>query len=697
MSVDLAQFHQVFFEESFEGLEIMETGLLELDQGDVDSEQINTIFRAAHSIKGGSGTFGFTEVSDFTHVMETLLDEMRDGRRQVTQDVVNVLLRSVDCLREMLTAIQDENPIDLDRVKADQDALNVILGGEFSAVVESDADKGQSESVDQPVENESGSLAGWHVVFSPHPNLMQVGNEPIRIFREFAELGELEITVDDHGLPSFHDLVPEELHLSWDMTIKGLIDRTDIDDIFDWVEDDCDFAVRSLDEQNAAKSIPAVEKPAEPVSGNTVAASAEIPSKPEAKKPPAKKPSGTKAASKKSNTGSIRVETDKIDTLINMVGELVITQSMLGLIGENFEVNKLEQLQSGLAQLEHHTRELQESVMNIRMLPVSFIFSRFPRLVHDLSTKLNKKIELKLSGETTEVDKSVIEMISDPLVHLIRNSLDHGLEGPEERIQAGKPETGIVHLNAFHRGGSIVIEVSDDGRGLNAEKLREKAVERELIEEDEILSDKQAYELIMMPGFSTAEVVSDVSGRGVGMDVVRRNIQSLGGGIEIKSELGKGSVFSVNLPLTLAILEGQSIVVGDEVYIVPLISIIESISLHEEMIDNVAGNGETFKLRGEYLPIVRMHEIFSIPNPKVEDLSGGLLVVVEAQGVRFGLLVDDLLGQHQVVIKSLETNYKRVDGISGATIMGDGSVALIVDIPGLMTLSTQFNTNKSAA
>jgi len=697
MSVDLAQFHQVFSEESFEGLEIMETGLLELDQGDVDSEQINTIFRAAHSIKGGSGTFGFTEVSDFTHVMETLLDEMRDGRRQVTQDVVNVLLRSVDCLREMLTAIQDENPIDLDRVKADQDALNVILGGEFSAVVESDADKGQSESVDQPVENESGSLAGWHVVFSPHPNLMQVGNEPIRIFREFAELGELEITVDDHGLPSFHDLVPEELHLSWDMTIKGLIDRTDIDDIFDWVEDDCDFAVRSLDEQNAAKSIPAVEKPAEPVSGNTVAASAEIPSKPEAKKPPAKKPSGTKAASKKSNTGSIRVETDKIDTLINMVGELVITQSMLGLIGENFEVNKLEQLQSGLAQLEHHTRELQESVMNIRMLPVSFIFSRFPRLVHDLSTKLNKKIELKLSGETTEVDKSVIEMISDPLVHLIRNSLDHGLEGPEERIQAGKPETGIVHLNAFHRGGSIVIEVSDDGRGLNAEKLREKAVERELIEEDEILSDKQAYELIMMPGFSTAEVVSDVSGRGVGMDVVRRNIQSLGGGIEIKSELGKGSVFSVNLPLTLAILEGQSIVVGDEVYIVPLISIIESISLHEEMIDNVAGNGETFKLRGEYLPIVRMHEIFSIPNPKVEDLSGGLLVVVEAQGVRFGLLVDDLLGQHQVVIKSLETNYKRVDGISGATIMGDGSVALIVDIPGLMTLSTQFNTNKSAA
>ncbi len=402
-----------------------------------------------------------------------------------------------------------------------------------------------------------------------------------------------------------------------------------------------------------------------------------------------KKAKGKKQPVKQGGSNSIRVDTGKIDDLINRVGELVITQSMLSLLGEQFELNKLNQLQSGLGQLQRHIRELQESVMKIRMLPISFVFSRFPRLVHELSSKMGKKIELKLTGEHTEVDKTIIELISDPLVHLVRNSLDHGIEMPEERVAAGKPEQGTVSLNAFHRGGNIVIEVSDDGKGLNQDVLRRKAIEKNLIDESTELSEKQIYELIFMPGFSTAEQVSDVSGRGVGMDVVRKNIQSLGGSIDISSELGKGSTIAIHLPLTLAILDGQSIAVGDETYIVPLVSIIESINLTDAMINHVAGKGETFRLRDEYLPIVRMHKIFAVSSVKTTDLTEGLLVVVEGQGIRCGLFIDDLLGQQQVVIKSLEANYRRIEGLSGATILGDGSVALILDIPGLVRLSNQ--------
>jgi two-component system chemotaxis sensor kinase CheA len=327
--------------------------------------------------------------------------------------------------------------------------------------------------------------------------------------------------------------------------------------------------------------------------------------------------------------------------------------------------------------------------MNIRMLPISFVFSRFPRLVHDLSTKLDKKIELVLVGENTEVDKTVVELLSDPLVHLVRNSLDHGIEMPADRIAAGKPETGTITLEAYHRGGNIVIEVKDDGKGLNKDVLRAKAVEKGLIAEDAVLTEKQTYELIFMAGFSTAETLTDVSGRGVGMDVVRRNIQTLGGNIEIISELGKGSTIAIHLPLTLAILDGQSIAVGDERFIIPLGSIIESVNVNESMVNRVAGKGETFRLRDEYIPVVRMHEIFEVKTAQALKLTDGLLVVVEGQGMRCGLFIDDLLGQQQVVIKSLEANYRKVEGVSGATILGDGSVALILDIPGLVRLSNQ--------
>jgi two-component system chemotaxis sensor kinase CheA len=370
-----------------------------------------------------------------------------------------------------------------------------------------------------------------------------------------------------------------------------------------------------------------------------------------------------------------------------MVGELVITQSMVSMLGEEFSADRIEQMKDGLEQLERHTRELQESVMLIRMVPISFAFSRFPRMVHGLSVKWGKRIELKMSGETTEVDKTVIEKIGDPLVHLVRNSLDHGIESPAERLEADKSEIGTIELNAYHKGGSIIIEVRDDGCGLPKEKILKKAIEHGLVEEDSELSDRQIYELIFQPGFSTTNSVSDLSGRGVGMDVVRRNINELGGLIEITSEEGAGSCFTIRLPLTLAILDGQVISVGSDTYIMPLVSIIESLQIRPEMINVVAGRGETVKLRDEYVPIIRLHEIFGVENARANDLCDGLLVVIEGDGRRCGLFVDDLIGQQQVVVKSLEANYQQVEGVSGATILGDGSVALILDVPGIFRLA----------
>jgi len=690
MSIELAQFHQVFFEESFEGLDVMESGLLNLDLGNVDEEEINTIFRAAHSIKGGSGTFGFMDVSDFTHVMETLLDEMRAGQREVSQKGIDVLLAAVDCLREMLSAIQNQQEIDQAQVRIYKRRLDEELNGATDVTNAPEEDSTAEPSNDSSIG--ACQESGWHIAFSPHVHMLKLGNEPLRMFRELEEMGRLTVAADDQGLPGLHELDAEECHLSWDLKVVGQIAKDDIYEIFDWVEDDCDMAVQSLADREVSREDVGLAE----IQANVdcpVPTGADSSAKKVADKKVEKKQKSTAA---KGSSSSIRVDTSKIDTLINMVGELVITQSMLSLMGEQFELEKLDQLKTGLAQLEQHTRELQESVMNIRMLPISFVFSRFPRLVHDLSSKLGKQIELKLSGEQTEVDKSVVELISDPLVHLIRNSIDHGIEMPQQRTETGKPEKGTINLKAFHRGGSIFIEVSDDGKGLDPEKLKAKALERGLITENDTLSDRQAYELIMAPGFSTAESVTDVSGRGVGMDVVRKNIQALGGTIEIRSELGKGSTMSISLPLTLAILDGQTISVGDETYIVPLISIIESLNVVPKMINCVLGKGETFQLRGEYLPIIRMHQIFAIEEPRATELTEGILVVVEAQGVRCGLFVDDLLGQQQVVVKSLEEHYRAIEGVSGATILGDGSVALILDIPGLLRLSVDAELDSVA-
>jgi len=657
MSIDLEQFHETFFEESFEGLDIMESGLLELEQGDVDLENINTIFRSAHSIKGGSGTFGFSAVAEFTHDMETLLDQMRNGERQVSEPVVETLLGSVDVLRNMLNAIRDGSEIDVDNVAEMTVSIKGILGEENTP---STIDDDQNLSV---------ARKGWRVHFSPHIDIMKTGNDTVRLLRELNSLSEnSEVIINNDALPPLSELDPEDCHQSWCISLMGSeISENDIREVFSWVDDECDLKIESLAEEESYVGPERRDNNRRKI-------------EPERRKT-------ERRTGKSAESSSIRVNINKVDELINMVGELVITQSMLSRFGEAevFNSSTIERLKDGLAQLEGHTRELQESVMRIRMMPISFAFQRFPRLVHDLSTTFDKKIELVMTGESTELDKTVLEKIGDPLVHLVRNSLDHGIESPQDRIKAGKSETGVIKLSAFHQGGNIVIQIKDDGAGLNKDKIINKAKEKGLLSNEERLSDDQIYDLIFRPGFSTADVVSDVSGRGVGMDVVRRNIRELGGAVEVKSTPGEGSVFTIRLPLTLAILDGQLVGIGDETYILPVISIIESLQVKQENINAVAGNAEVYRLREEYIPIVRLYQIFGI-EPVSTQLENGLLVVVEAEGKKIAIYVDDLLGQQQVVIKSLETNFKKIEGLSGATILGDGTVALIIDIAGLIEL-----------
>ena len=696
MSIDLSQFQQTFIEESLEGLDIMEANLLQLEIGAVDNEQINSIFRAAHSIKGGSATFGFDHVAGFTHVLETLLDEMRDGKRDVTAEAVDVLLQSVDILRSMISAIQNESSYDVERAADIHSQLELIL---HSGVASSES-AGKTKSA-TPVDQPPG--LGWNISFTPHASMMQTGNDTLRILRELQEYGELDVSVSVENVPDFSNFIPEDSYLSWQLALKTSAERNVIADVFAWVDDECDLTITPIESNPSTVTSTVSAEPAQLVppsvtGASTVQQQAQKTSNTAANVSASSDVDKKNTSAKVAESASIRVGIDKVDALINMVGELVITQSMLNQFAESEEVTaeQIEQLKSGLGQLERNTRELQESVMSIRMLPISFVFSRFPRMVHDLSNKLGKKIELIMSGESTELDKTVMEKIGDPLVHLVRNAIDHGVERPNERAEKGKSPVGKVKLNAYHQGGNIVIEIIDDGAGLDHNRLLKKAREKGLVREDEALSKEQIYQLIFMPGFSTAEVVSDVSGRGVGMDVVKRNIISLGGSIDIDSKLEVGTTFRVRLPLTLAILDGQTVKVGGEVYIIPLVSIMESIQIKQEMVRQVGGDMEVFKLRDEYLPIIRLHNIFDIENA-VEEFANGLLVVVEGSGQRVGLFVDELLGQQQVVIKSLDTNFKKMAGISGATILGDGSVAIIIDIPGLVNLASIQKQNEKRA
>lgn len=651
MTIDLKQFHQTYYEECSENLQIMESGMLNLSEGDL--EQINVIFRAAHSIKGGSGTFGFDDIAAFTHKLETLLDELRKGWRPVDKDVIGLLLESVDCLREMIRASQNGTALNEERVLSLSNRYEQLSGsGAPPAEVQNSCD-------------ETGASGGWFIRFKPKPHLFQTGNDPALIFRALQDLGGLEVKTDTSSIPPFSEMDPELCSLRWELTLRGNVGREQIAELFEWVEGDCELDISPLVEIRDGGV------PSSPASRTPMAAPGQ---------------QERRSGADRRQDASIRVSTDKIDALINTVGELVITQAMLSQLGENFDIKKLDKLRDGLDQLERNTHELQESVMRIRMLPISFAFSRFPRLVHDLSQKLGKKVDLEMVGEQTELDKTVMEKIGDPLVHLVRNSLDHGIETPEERVAVGKPETGVIRLSAYHKGGNICIEISDDGKGINRERLLRKGREAGAVGPEEELSDERILDLIFLPGVSTAEEVSDLSGRGVGMDVVRRNIRELQGQIEVHSREGQGTTVLIRLPLTLAILEGQLVRIGAESCIIPLVSIVESLQLESRNISVVGGRGEIYTLRGAHIPVIRLADVFGFGQASDES-SGSLMVVVESDGERVGVVVDELLGQQQVVIKSLETNFKPVEGISGATILGDGAVALIIDIGGLIAVS----------
>ena len=683
MAVDLTQFHDVFFEESFEGLEIMESGLLNLSAGCDDMEPINDIFRAAHSIKGGAGTFGFNKISEFTHDLETLLDQMRDGRSPVTDEAVELLLLSVDCLKDMFKALVDKVEID--------DEVSTELTGKFKKLLEKNAQTSKNtETLESDVSGIKTNTANsqWLIEFKPHGHVLQTGNEPYRIMRELGALGKMDVVVDLSDLQSYDEMEPTDCHLSWHITLSGKeLSHEKIDEVFEWVADESDITI-CMDKSSPSEhkdevhethnDVQALHKNNHQKNENLPSSkdlnATDAPASKNSKKPESKKPAPQRTESK-----SIRVSIDKVDSLINMVGEMVITQSMLCALSKDFSTEKLETLVSGLAELEASTRELQENVMSLRMIPISFAFNRFPRLIRDLNGQLGKKVVLNLHGTETELDKTVMEKLSDPLTHLVRNSMDHGMETPEERIALGKPETGKIELKAFYESGSVVIQVTDDGGGLNVEKIRAKAIKSNLIDENELYSDEEIQSFIFRPGFSTAEKLSDVSGRGVGLDVVTQNIKSLNGILDVKSVEGQGSVFTIRLPLTLAILDGQLLQIGNGVYIVPLVSIIESLQIDDKNINRVAGGGLVYRLRDENITVAKLDNLFGY---KVESLSLNkkMMIVVESNGKKVGLVVDELLNQQQVVIKSLETNYGHVEGISGATILGDGTVALICDI-----------------
>lgn len=690
MDEELRQILQIFLEESSENLDVLEQGLLCLEQGPANDEDLNVIFRAAHSIKGGAATFGLDPVAEFTHVMEALLDQLRSGRRQADAATVRVMLQAVDALRALLAgAVEDDIAAALAAAAPVRNALESVLAATPKASV-APAVPASAGSADggSTAEQATNETAGWRIHFLPHADIWQQANDPARILHALGQLGELHLRADLTQVPSLEALDPARCYLGWQGVLHGAVSRARIAELFDWVAEQCELRLEALD-ATAVRAALAELKPAAAAEAAVHAAATEA-SADGATDPvaPANEALTSPAAVSAARSRSfMRVSTEKIDALLNLVGELVITQSMLQTFGGVAAATDKGGMRDGLLQLERHTRELQERVMQIRMLPISFTFNRLPRLVHDLSAKLDRQVELRFSGEHTELDKTVLEQLADPLVHLVRNALDHGIEAPAVRQAKGKPPTGLVHLSAFHEAGNVIIRISDDGNGLDSERLLAKARARGLIDPQETPDETQLHQLIFHPGFSTAEQVSDVSGRGVGMDVVRRNIVSLGGHIEVQSSRGIGTSFTIRLPLTLAILDGQLIRVGSQIYVVPLLAIVETLQLRDAQLRVPVQGGEVCRVRDEYVPVVPLARLLDCREAQPEPAQ--MLMIVESDGQRIGLAVNDLLSQQQVVIKSLQHNYRHVPGIAGATILGDGRVALILDVQALSSLRCQ--------
>ncbi|WP_312242136.1 chemotaxis protein CheA [Pantoea sp.] len=666
--MDISDFYQTFFDEADELLADMEQHLLGLDPQEPDAEQLNAIFRAAHSIKGGAGTFGFTVLQETTHILENILDGARRGEMQLSTDIINLFLETKDIMQEQLDAYKTAQ-------EPNAESFNYICEALRQLALEA---KGLSIEAPTPAP----------AAASAEPAPTAVGGAGLRI--QLVDLKEKEV-----------DLMLEELgNLGQLSNIqKG---ATSLEANIEGVSKDDIVAVLCFVIEEAQIRFPEVGAPSEAPLEASAAAEAETLAPVEqvatvTEIAPAAKRETKRAAApaKVSESSSIRVAVEKVDQLINLVGELVITQSMLAQRSGELDPVAHGDLLNSMGQLERNARDLQESVMSIRMMPMEYVFSRFPRLVRDLASKLGKEVELTLLGSSTELDKSLIERIIDPLTHLVRNSLDHGIEAPEKRLAAGKVAIGNLTLSAEHQGGNICIEVSDDGAGLNRERILAKAISSGL-PVSENMSDEEVGMLIFAPGFSTAEQVTDVSGRGVGMDVVKRNIQEMGGHVEIASKQGKGTTIRILLPLTLAILDGMSVRVADEVFILPLNAVMESLQPRAEELKPLAGGECVLEVRGEYLPLVELWNVFDVQGAKTEATQG-IVVILQSAGKRYALLVDQLIGQHQVVVKNLESNYRKVPGISAATILGDGSVALIVDVSALQSLNREKRVAGAAA
>jgi two-component system chemotaxis sensor kinase CheA len=652
---------QGFLEEAGELLADYEAALLDLEDNPANPETLNRIFRCAHTIKGNSAMLGLDRVARFTHVLEDLLDRLRRSELALSPALMETLLKSGDALKELLAETQSAAPGDPGRHEQLLKAIQAFGGRETP---KAPAAQWEQAAIAVPAETL------YEIYFAPPAELMRRGLEPIQFLQALSDIGELhQVTPDLGHLPPLAEMEVEQCYIRWKVWLSSGKSKKEIEACFDFLGDPSAFAVEALSFDDDGGAAAETEAPSSPS-----AAPLDPKLDPRSSKPEALE------------SGSIRVSIDKIDKLINLVGELVITQSIVAQTVNHYSPEKLAILEEAVAQMDRHARELHERVLTVRMIPVKTLFSRFPRLVRDLAGAVGKKVRLEVLGEDTELDKTVIEKIGDPLTHLIRNAVDHGIEPDEDRQAAGKPVTGRVRIEAYQQSGNVYIEIADDGKGLDREKIVAKAIQNGRVAPEHVLTDEEVHALIFQPGFSTAAKVTEVSGRGVGMDVVKRNVESLGGTITIHSERGKGTRFRIKLPLTLAIMDGQALQVGEQIYILPLVAITESVRPVRGSVHRLTGGAEVVMIRDRALPVLRLHRMFGV-SPKSEDPTEGLVVIVEYEGRQAALLVDELLGQQQVVIKSLEANFSKVEGVAGATILGDGQVALILDVPGLVTLS----------
>ncbi|MDT7836594.1 chemotaxis protein CheA [Aquabacterium sp. OR-4] len=694
--IDLSQFFQVFFEEAGENLDTMERMLLELDVSAADDEELNAIFRCAHSVKGGAATFGFSDVAELTHQMEALLDKLRRHELTPTAQMVDVLLAAGDALKALLARHQGTGQ-DVPDTTELLSTIRTLCAGGTPAPAAAPAHAAAAPAPAPAPVAASAPVADGLRTLELRVGVLDdpaIADNLAELFKEIDGLGTIEPL--DAGRPADGMRRFKVVTSSADNDLLDLFTFHVPREAVTLLPLGAGYGFHEGAPgapANAAAAPPAgygffdnaPGAPGDAPAGAAPAAEAAqaAPAAAEAPKPAAK-PAAPRAEAKPqaADAATLRVAVEKVDQLINLVGELVITQAMLAQNSKNLDAALHQQLGAGLADLERNTRDLQEAVMSIRMIPMSMVFNRFPRMLRDLAAKLGKKVDLLTQGEATELDKGMVEKITDPLTHLVRNSCDHGIESPADRAARGKPENGTITLVASHQGGSIVIEVRDDGKGLNRNKLITKAREKG-IDAPDTMTDNEVWNLIFAPGFSTADVVTDVSGRGVGMDVVKKNITALGGSVDIDSAEGYGMSVKVRLPLTLAIMDGMSVGVGEECYILPLGSVVESFQVQDNMVKTIGTTGRVVEVRGEYMPVIDLEKVFEVPRFDFEHVSN-IMVVVESEGTRVALLVDELLGQQQVVVKNLEANYRKVPDVSGATIMGDGRVALILDILSLV-------------